>query len=105
METLLTSLVIKVLPAGLAMNPWFVIGVLGLWLFVSELMPFVKDPRYGWLAKYDGPLHLALGILSGMVKRLAPSIPQTAGEYQPAQKPAAEAATDLGTADEAVGKK
>jgi len=78
LESIIVSMVLKMLPLTWAANPWFLIGVLVLWLVAETVMPFFRDPKYGWLAKYNGVAHLAVGIFGTVAKKLIPALDQMA---------------------------
>ena len=70
---IIANLVYQFLPSSVVHNVWFVLGVALAWALLSEIQPFIKDPRFGWLAKYDGPLQTILGVL-GIWKKKSYSV-------------------------------
>jgi hypothetical protein len=59
MDTM-NAIVFHFLPTSLTHNIYFGFAVALLYALLSCAMSFVKDPRFGWLAKYNDPIELAL---------------------------------------------
>ncbi len=57
---LLNGIVFRLLPSSLTHNIYFIAAVAVLYAALSCAMAFIKDPRFGRLAKYNDPLELVV---------------------------------------------
>jgi len=76
------NLLYSILPADVTHNVWFILAVVLVYAMFSCLQSFVKDPRYGWLAKYDDPIQTILGVL-GIWQKKSYSLMTQAGKGGP----------------------
>ena len=57
---LLNGIVFHLLPSSLTHNIYFIAAIAVTYAALSCAMSFVKDPRFGRLAKYNDPLELVV---------------------------------------------
>lgn len=65
----IANLIYSLMPDAVTHNIWFAFAVVLAYAILSAAQAFVKDPRFGWLAKYDDPIQTVLGVLGIWQKR------------------------------------